>query len=326
MTQPSTANVRTANAATVDEFAADVRYYLSLEPRQLPSQYLYDALGSALFEAICLLPWYAVTRAESRLLAAHADAVFAGAGPVSTLVELGPGSGAKLRLLLDSAASRRGPLDVHLVDVSASALAVAAQTLEPLPDVRVVTHQATYDAGLRDARAWAGGRTLVAFLGSNIGNFDPAGAAALLHNLRASLAPGDALLLGVDLVKSEQTLLLAYDDPIGLTAAFNKNLLLRINRELGGTFDLDQFAHRAVWDAGASRVEMHLVARASQAVHIPGAAMDFRIEAGEWIWTESSYKYDLDDLAGRLKSCGFRMAEQWVDQGDGFALTLAAAV
>ena len=325
MKPPQAADTRPDSASAIDEFATDVRYYLSLEPRQLPSHYLYDALGSALFEAICLLPWYAITRTESHLLAAHADEIFRSVGPLSTLVELGPGSGAKLRLLLEGATSRRGPLDVHLVDVSTSALAVAAQTLEPLPQVRVVTHEATYDAGLRDAKARAGGRTLVAFLGSNIGNFDPAGAAALLHNLRASLEPGDALLLGADLVKPEQTLLLAYDDPLGITAAFNRNLLVRINRELGANFDLDQFAHRAVWNGAASRVEMHLVARTAQAIQIPRAQLELHLAAGDWIWTESSYKYTLDDLGGRLQSCGFRTKAQWVDHQDSFALTLARA-
>ena len=310
----------------MQEFAADVRAHLSLKPPQLPSRYLYDDLGSALFDAICCLPWYKITRAELRLLAAHADDVFRHLGTVPTVVELGPGSGAKLRLLLEAAGSRTAPINVHLVDVSASALAVAAQTLRGLPNVHVVTHLSAYAAGLQRARIGASGRTLVALLGSNIGNFDPPDASALLHNLRVSLAPGDALLIGADLVKPESALQLAYDDPLGVTAAFNRNLLVRMNRELGANFDVDAFAHRAVWNASASRVEMHLVARAAQTVRVPAAGLDLSLDAGETIWTESSYKYHPGDLDSRLQDCGFRTTAQWIDAPDAFALTLATVV
>jgi len=312
-------------ANALEPFATDVRYYISLTPRQLPSHYFYDELGSALFDAICRLPWYGITRAESRLLAAHGDEVFRRIGSGSTVVELGPGSGGKLRLLLDAAGARRA-MQVHLVDVSPSALELAAQTVGALEGVQVATHAATYDAGLRAAASRAEGRTLVLFLGSNIGNFDPPGAAAFLHNVRVSLSPGDGLLLGADLVKSEGTLRLAYDDPLGVTAAFNRNLLVRINRELGGDFDVDRFQHRAVWNADRSRVEMHLVADSAQHVHIPRAGVKFRMEAGEFIWTESSYKYRREDVATLLQSCGFRPAAPWIDRQDAFALTFAEAV
>jgi len=323
---PSSAQARTASdAMAVEQFAADVRYYLSQSPPQLPSHYFYDALGSALFEAICHLPWYGITRAESRLLAAHGDEVFRRLDSLSTVVELGPGSGLKMRLLLDAAGPKPRPLTVHLVDVSQSALEIAAHTVGSGGDVRVTTHRATYDAGLREAAVQAGGRTLVAFLGSNIGNFDPPGAAAFLHNVRVALSPGDGLLLGVDLVKPEPALRLAYDDPLGVTAAFNRNLLVRINRELGGDFDLDQYEHRAVWDADRSRVEMHLVARSAQHVHIPRADVDLRLAPGDPIWTESSYKYRTGDVAALLQACGFRLSAQWIDRQDGFALTLAEA-
>ena len=325
--RPSAANRSSGiDASAVEQFASDVRYYMALTPRQLPSQYFYDELGSALFEAICRLPWYGVTRAESRLLSAHGDEVFRRAGSISTLVELGPGSGDKLRLLLDAAGIGRRALDVHLVDVSQSALEIAARTVGAVGGVRVAAHRAAYDAGLRDATAGAAGHTLVAFLGSNIGNFDPPGTAAFLHNVRVSLSPGDALLLGVDLVKPERTLLLAYDDPLGVTAAFNRNLLVRINRELGGDFDVDQFAHRAAWNADRSRIEMHLVARSPQVIHVPRARVEFRMAAGDLIWTESSYKYRPEDIHALLQSCGFRQAAQWIDRQDGFALTLADAV
>ena len=310
---------------SVEQFAADVRYYLSLTPRQLPSRYFYDDLGSALFESICRLPWYTITRAEMRLLAAHGDSVFRRLPSLAHVVELGPGNGEKLRTLLEAAPRRRGPLSVHLIDVSSSALAIAAQTIGHVGDVRVITHQATYDSGLREALRQRTGRTLVAFLGSNIGNFDPPGASAFLQNIRASVKDGDAVLLGVDLVKPAERLLVAYDDPLGVTAAFNRNLLLRMNRELGASIDLDAFLHRAVWNAEQGRVEMHLVARTDQTIHIPGAHVDEHLQAGETIWTESSYKYVPEQIDDLLESCGFTPAAQWINRDDGFALTMAEA-
>ena len=307
------------------QFAADVRYYLSLTPRQLPSQYFYDALGSALFDAICRLPWYGISRAESRLLAAHRADIFRQIGRLSNIVELGPGNGDKLRLLLD-AANAPAVAHVHLVDVSQHALDLAARTVAGFGRDGVVSHCATYDDGLREAMAQASGRSLIAFLGSNIGNFDPPGAAAFLSNVRSSVSRRDAFLLGVDLVKPEPALRLAYDDPLGVTAAFNRNLLMRINRELGGDFDLERFRHHAVWNARESRVEMHLIAHRAQHVRIEHAELDVRIEAGEPIWTESSYKYTPDDVIALVRSCGFAVAAQWIDEGDRFAVTLAEAV
>ena len=164
---------------------------------------------------------------------------------------------------------------------------------------------------------------LVLFLGSNIGNFDPPGADAFLRGIRAALVPGEAFLIGADLVKDEPDLLAAYDDPLGVTAAFNRNLLLRINLELGGDIDLDGFAHQAIWNAEHSRVEMHLVSRKNQRITIPAAAFDFTIAEGESIWTESSYKYQPAGIVGALQRAGFRLADQWVDDEAGFALTLA---
>ena len=310
---------------SLEQFAADVRYYLSLTPRQLPSRYFYDDLGSALFEAICRLPWYTITRAEMRLLAAHGDGVFRRLPSLTHVVELGPGNGEKLRTLLEAASRRQKPMDVHLIDVSPSALAIAAQAIGSVGDVRVITHQATYDAGLREALTQRTGRTLVAFLGSNIGNFDPPGASAFLQNIRASVKHGDAVLLGVDLVKSTERLLVAYDDPLGVTAAFNRNLLLRMNRDLGASIDLDEFLHRAVWNAEQGRVEMHLVARSDQTIDIPRAHVEEHLRAGETIWTESSYKYVPEQIDDLLESCGFNPTAQWIDRDDGFALTVAEA-
>jgi len=289
----------------------------------LPSRYLYDELGSSLFEAICRLPWYRVTRTEQALLSTHAGAIISRLRPVSTVVELGPGSGEKLNTLMTAWPER--DVTVHLVDVSPAALDQAATVLAARPSMRVVAHQATYEEGLSAVGRSddAAGQTLVVFLGSNIGNFDQPGTDSFLRHARTTLGSGAALLLGTDLVKPESELLLAYDDPLGVTAAFNRNLLVRVNRELGGDFDVKQFLHRAVWNARESRVEMHLVSRLRQRVQVRAAGLDITFEAGESIWTESSYKYRIDDLAPLLDRAGFRVTGQW--QEDGFALTLAEA-
>jgi len=306
-------------------FAEAVRFYLQLSPRQLPSRFLYDALGSALFDAICHLPWYRITRGELQLLRRHAAAIghlFARGG---RLVELGCGNGEKLATLLSYGAVP--DVDVHLIDLSEAALAVSERTLTSNGrHLRVTTHHATYEEGLLALPAERVEPTLVAFLGSNIGNFDPPGAAAFLRLIRSVLHPGDYLLLGADLVKAERDLLLAYDDPLGLTAAFNKNLLLRLNRELHADFDLDRFAHRAVWNREASRIEMHLVSLADQDVHIPPAGLRFRIAEGETIWTESSYKYQPESLRQLVQPAGFVERQQWVDEPARFALTLLEAM
>jgi L-histidine N-alpha-methyltransferase len=326
--QPSAARNKTHDPAPIDSLAGDVEYYLTLTPRQLPSRYFYDPLGSALFEAICELPWYRITKAERALLERHAREILARVDPLSTLVELGPGSGDKLAALIRGGGASSRRLSVHLVDISTAALDLAGRTLAALDaDLVVSPHQATYESGLVEAMAQRGinGRALALFLGSNIGNFDPPGADEFLRGLFASLAAGDSLLVGTDLVKPERDLLLAYDDPLGVTAAFNRNLLVRINRELGGDFDVTAFGHHALWNAAESRVEMHLVAARPQLVRIPGASLEVAFQEGETIWTESSYKYRPDEVIRMLERAGFQPVEQWLDEADGFALTLVAA-
>ncbi|HYU79895.1 MAG TPA: L-histidine N(alpha)-methyltransferase [Vicinamibacterales bacterium] len=313
------------DAGDVSTFGEDVRFYLQLEPRQLPSRYLYDALGSSLFDAICHLPWYRVTRAELRLLERYAPEIGRMLGSGARVVELGSGNGEKLAALLTHAGVAR--VHAHLIDLSGAALTRSMQTLSAVTvaDLDVSVHQATYEDGLLALAEVTGYRTLLAFLGSNIGNFDPPGATEFLQLIRAALQPGDYLLLGVDLVKPERDLLLAYDDPLGVTAAFNKNLLQRINTELGGDFQLDRFAHRAVWNSTESRVEMHLLSLAAQDVRITRAELLFHLHEGETIWTESSYKYPPADIASLVQGAGFALREQWIDDQDGFALTLYEA-
>jgi L-histidine Nalpha-methyltransferase len=327
---PSGRDAADRHAAHVQDerlaFADDVRFYLQLHPRQLPSRFLYDALGSALFDAICHLPWYRITRAELQLLRQHAGTIGQHFRRGGRVVELGCGNGEKLAALLTHA----GITDVHacLIDLSAAALTHSVQTLATIegPQIRVTTHQATYEDGLLALPAERVHPTLVAFLGSNIGNFDPPGAAAFLRLIRAALHPSDYLLLGVDLVKPERDLLLAYDDPLGLTAAFNKNLLLRLNTELNAHFDLDRFAHRAVWNRDASRVEMHLVSLEEQVIHVEGSDLRFRLEEGETIWTESSYKYEPAGIRELAQHAGFAQRNQWIDEPARFALTLFQAI
>jgi L-histidine Nalpha-methyltransferase len=324
---PTTLTTRsTTTPGSRSRFADDVRVFLTQQPRQLPSRYLYDDLGSALFEAICRLTWYPLTRAELRLLEAHAREIL-DAG-VTTIVELGAGSGAKLSALIAGAGTGRGPLDLHIVDVSKSALAQASRALESFASVRLVTHERTYEAGLEEVRHERSvtERRLALFLGSNIGNFDPPGRDAFLKSVRASLQARDTLLLGVDLKKPVRELLLAYDDPLGVTAAFNLNLLARINRDLQGDFQLDAFSHRALWNEERSRIEMHVRSSRSQRIVIRGAELDFVMDEGEMIWTESSYKYEPPDIVSMLETSGFSVRAQWIDAVDRFALTLAEAV
>jgi len=319
VTQPTPAHEDEAAARTA--FAADVAEAFARHPRQIPSTYLYDELGSALFEAICRLPWYRITRAESSLLARYArDILRPLARPVS-LAELGCGSGEKIALLV-SAAGERFP-QIQLVDVSQAALDMARYRLQAIGMRAVLTHHVPYEQGLVRAAQQRprDGSLVVLFLGSNIGNFAPPVARGLLAHIRRVLRPGDALLLGADLVKPERELLLAYDDPLKVTAAFNRNLLRRINDELGGNFDLERFTHRATWNAAERRVEVYLVSARAQRVAIPGARIDVELGEGEAIWTESSHKYEPEQVLEEGMAAGFSGGEQWIDRDAKFALT-----
>lgn len=324
---PSAASLIRARAS--NRFAEAVREGLTAIPRRIPAEFFYDALGSALFEAIGELPWYPITRAETSLLNAHGREIAAAAGAPATIIELGPGNGSKLAMLLDAFAAVHG-VAVHLVDVSQSALDAASQALhthaQAARPIVLVPHRMTYEEGACEALAERDeeGRALTIFLGSNIGNFDREAAAALLHSLRRAHRAGDRLLVGVDLIKSEPEMLLAYDDPLGVTAAFNRNLLVRANRELGANFAIETFAHRAVWNADEARMESYLVSVARQRVRIPASGLEVAFEAGDTIWTESSHKYTADGIVALLAAAGFGFVRQWT--GHGFALTLVETV
>jgi L-histidine Nalpha-methyltransferase len=308
-------------AGGADVSAAEVAEYLQREPRQLPTRYLYDALGSALFDAICHLPWYRVTRAEQSLLERQARDILATLRRPLAVAELGCGNGDKLAMLIEHA---REPVGlVQLVDISAAALGKARDRLATLQVDDLIAHRGTYEEGLD--RIAASRRTdealLVLFLGSNLGNFDPPAAHDLLVRIHASLRPGDALLIGTDLIKPVADLLAAYDDPLGVTAAFNRNLLQRLNTEVGATFDLDGFGHRAVWNADAHRVEMHLVSRRHQSVRLGATGLEVAFAPDDWIWTESSYKFEPGSVVALGRAAGFAHAQQWVEADAGFALT-----
>lgn len=305
------------------EFAREVREGL-LKPgqKELPCRYFYDDVGSALFEAITLLPEYGLTRADARLIRAHAAEVAARLHPPLAVAELGSGSGTKTRLLLEALGGR--PVYTP-IDVSAAALEKCAREVGHA--ARVVPFTGSYLDGLEEASARRSPRTrlLVLFVGSTIGNFDRREAEGFLGEVRARLRPGDALLLGADLEKPAAQLVAAYDDPAGVTAAFNLNLLARINRELGAGFDLRAFAHLARYNQEARRIEMHLFSRARQSVAVPAAGITVSLAACETILTESSYKFGADEIAAMGRRAGFLPEAQWLDEEWPFVETLLVA-
>jgi L-histidine Nalpha-methyltransferase len=311
----------------VSEFAECVRECLTKSgQRELPSKYLYDEVGSALFETICVLPEYGLTRADARLLREHAAEIVDRLPSPIQVAELGSGSGKKTRWILE-ALSRRQRTYYYPIEISSSALAACEKELGQIDLVSMVGYEQPYLDGLRAVaqKREPGEHLLVLFLGSTIGNFDRSAADAFLREVREVLREGDALLLGTDLEKSVDTQLLAYDDPAGVTAAFNLNLLARINRELGGDFKLSQFQHEARWNHQERRIEMHLRSLRRQCVSIPAAGLRILLNEGETIWTESSHKYQPEGVVAMAKRTGFRCDGQWFDQEWPFAQNLLIA-
>lgn len=310
-----------------------VRAGLGSAPKRLPPWMFYDAAGSRLFDEITERPEYYVTRTERAIFAMHADAMIAGAadGARLRISELGAGSADKTRLLLKSAVARQGNVIYEPVDVSASALDAAKKRIEReigevvvAPRVMDYTHGNGH--GLELAPIDAGERRLVLYIGSSIGNFDLPEAMQLLRRVRAGLRTGDGLLLGVDLVKDEATLLAAYDDVAGVTADFNLNLLARLNRELGAEFSLESFEHRAVWNRAESRIEMHLASRIKQKVRLAALELEVDFAEGETIHTENSYKYRPGQAEEMMAEAGFAAAGSWTDTRGWFAACLGRVV
>jgi len=314
---------RAPERATVADFAADVRAGLTASPKTLSPKYFYDDLGSALFEAICELPEYYLTRTEAHILETYANEMLAALrGPVE-LVEFGSGSARKTRLLIGAAIDAQGSVEYHPIDISPSALIASSVSLVgEYPELTVKAFASDYFEVLESARLRTSKRVLALFLGSNIGNYEPAAASRLLRAMSASFKPGDGLLLGTDLKKHASTLERAYNDPTGVTAAFDKNVLGRINRELGGHFDLDAFEHVARYDARRGVVESFLVARRGMRVAIDGVGISVGLNASETIHTESSYKFDAADIATLAAASGFRVARTWTDDQNRFAVSL----
>ncbi|GAA0399076.1 L-histidine N(alpha)-methyltransferase [Streptomyces luteireticuli] len=304
--------------ATAAALRADVAEGLTSSPKALPPKWFYDARGSELFDEITLLPEYYPTRAEREILLARADAI-ARATAARTLVELGSGSSDKTRHLI------RALPHLHTyvpVDVSESALAGAAATLlDEHPELTVHALVADFQDGL--VLPDTPGPRLLAFLGGTIGNLPPAERADFLAGLRERLAPGDALLLGTDLVKDERALVAAYDDARGVTAAFNKNVLLVVNRELGADFDPDDFGHVALWDPGQEWIEMRLRALRPVTVKVRALDLEVSFEKGEELRTEISAKFRREKVARELAAAGLELTHWWTDSASRFALSLS---
>ncbi len=318
--------------------ASAVRKGLGSRPRRLPPWLFYDADGSRLFDQITRLPEYYLTRTEREILAVSSAWIIAKAArsdaddadgnkPVQLrITELGAGSADKTRLLLKAAVERQGTVLYEPVDLSPTALEAARARIErEIPAVRVAPRVTDYTRGLDLVPAATGERRLVVYLGSSIGNFDPGQAAQLLLGVRAPLEPGDTLLLGVDLVKDEPTLLAAYNDAAAVTARFNLNLLARLNRELGADFDLGAFAHRALWNPTHSRIEMHLESLTTQRVRLASLDLEVGFSEGERIHTENSYKYAPGQAEDLLTAAGFTPDSTWTDARGWFAVCLGRA-
>ncbi|HJQ41043.1 MAG TPA: L-histidine N(alpha)-methyltransferase [Thermoanaerobaculia bacterium] len=301
-----------------DDFATDVRNGLTAAQKSLPPRWFYDDLGSSLFDAICFLPEYYVLRAETEILTSFRDEIVAAFGSHVRLVELGSGMARKTRILLDALPG----VEYVPVDVDAGMLERSGRDLlneYPGLSVRAIASDFTRPSIPLSTLPPTQARTVVLFLGSTIGNLDPDAATAMLRDLRSALRPGDALLLGADLRKEKSILDAAYDDALGVTAAFNLNLLQRINRELGGHFELASFAHRAFYDEARGRIEMHLVSRRAQRVRIDALDLEIAFDEGETIHTENSYKHDEASLRALASSGGFTIEKTWTDPRRWFA-------
>lgn len=295
---------------------------LHSEPKTLPPKLFYDEAGAALFEQICELPEYYLTRAELEILRARSGEIAELAGPRVALLEYGSGAGVKIRLLLDALES---PAAYVPVDISREQLGrVSRELAAEYPGVAIRPLNADYTLPLAVPLLPEGSRRVAFFPGSTIGNFHPMEAAIFLGRVRRAVGKGGALILGVDRRKRAATLNAAYDDSAGVTAAFNLNILSRLNRDLHAHFDPNTFEHRAFFNSRASRVEMHLVSRIEQIVKVAGEPIHF--EKGESIWTESSYKYDRARLEELIETAGFRLRKLWTNSKRQFWVAYLEAV
>lgn len=335
MTSPSPATSvgrlsLTAGKTQPDDFARDVLEGLTASPKTLPPKYFYDNLGSTLFEAICYLPEYYVSRCEVEILTSFRHEIIETVGAPIRLIELGSGTSRKTRILLDQLTVDQPALEYVPVDIDADLLTVTAENLlESYPNLTIQAVASDFrriDEILPEMIATnSKPRNFVLFLGSTIGNLDPAEQEALLQAIRRTLRAGDMLLLGADQRKEKSILDAAYDDALGVTAAFNLNLLVRMNAELGGHFDLANFHHRAFFNETESRIEMHIVSDVDQRVRIDALDAEVAFAAGETIHTENSYKFDEAAIEALARRTGFAVARRWTDARRFFADTLLVA-
>lgn len=307
--------------------AEDVRNGLAAQPKRFLPKYFYDELGSQLFEAICLLPEYYLTRAENEIFQRYAGEIAESVDGQVTLVEMGSGSASKTRLIIEALLRRQASLLFMPVDISASAIESSSRILlQSYPRLAIEAYAADYFAGLAELGKKPRQRTLALFLGSNISNFDIEEALRFLRALRTVLRTGDALLLGADLKKDPAILEAAYNDSLGVTSAFNLNVLARINRELGGTFDLRAFRHRAFYNEEIGRIEIYIESLVEQTVCIKKLDLEVHFSAGELIHTENSYKYDIAGIARLARETGFECSRTWFDSQERFSSNLLLAV
>ncbi len=339
---PTAIAAETVSTSLNEAVGREARSGLTATPKTLSPWLFYDEAGSHLFEQITELPEYYLTRTERGIFTDHAEEILreaaASHGPHPagklTLIELGAGTATKTGILLREAVRQQGSIVYQPVDVSETALAEASENiLTNIPGVSVRSQVTDYTREGLPLDRLPNTRTLALYIGSSIGNFTPDEAQGVLRNLRAQLLPGDMLLLGTDLVpgknKTKATLLAAYHDAAGVTAAFNLNVLTRLNRDLGTDFDVENFRHKVLWNPAASRIEMHLESRIAQQVHLPanGApALTIDFAAGETIHTENSYKFTSPAVNALLSSSGFSATRSWQDAQGLFAVTLAAAI
>ncbi len=303
--------------------ALDVREGLTAVPKHLPAKLLYDEFGSQLFEQITELPEYYLTRTERAILENYAGEILELAGPSLTLVELGSGTASKTSILLEELLRRQSRALFYPIDVSPSALDEAVRRLgKQFPALRVNPIVGDYTGGV-PALSRISGRKLVLYIGSSIGNFEPQDSVRLLRRIRHTLRRGDALLLGADYAKSPRILLPAYDDAQGVTAAFSKNILARLNRELDADFIVDAFRHIALWNRRCSRMEIYLESMTNQDVFLAALDLDVSFQAGERIHTENSYKYTDAMIESILRDSGFTREHSWCDRKKWFGVHLA---
>ncbi len=312
-----------AEPAVEASFADEVESGLTTAPKTIPCRFLYDNEGSKLFEEICEVPEYYVTRAEREILEARSDEIAARFSQRVTLAELGSGNSSKTRLLIEAFLRRHGGLRYVPVDISRATLEDSAlKLLERYQGLEIRAIASEYHEGLRHVRAETGRPKLIAWLGSNVGNFDRDEARTFLRRIRAAMEPGDGLLIGIDLRKDRATLERAYDDSRGMTARFSLNLLSRMNRELGGNFDPTQFRHRARYREDEGRVEISLVSRKAQRVAIEGLDLEVEFARDEPIFTENAFKYSPDEIEALASDSGLRVDAAWMDRSERFRLNL----